>query len=323
MLLKYVCFIPVMVNLSFGSLTKQEVMDAFHEYHKSIWKLYAKNCVAESKKNSFIHNSKYYDSYMNVISKAIADCASEQNEFEGISDRDKIIIRFRHLEPCKFENGYTVSNWIAVFLYNYVALCYNETFKANCIQYAKDKFKIGLCNYGEIFLSGLREYIVQTYASKKYLKDKKTITKLNKLDKLDNSEIGRINKSYSDFLEYNKVFKFAEFLSTQIFNKNDIDELSQKNVAWFDKNKYLTLIKEDIIYTSFAPCIKYLLANKCHIMEYSNCLVTICNFCYKKKKWHMKIPDRIDAEDDDLGLKAVLQDNALNTIKECGFEPTE
>ena len=91
------------------------------------WRINANNEIQNpklKKEHEWIRNSKYYDSIINVIGKAIGDCVTGENEFAGDPKLGTVVFQNKDLKD------YTPANWNAVVLYNYVlfkkVLAYNS-----------------------------------------------------------------------------------------------------------------------------------------------------------------------------------------------------
>ena len=106
---------------------EKEIDNALWQFNMIEWKTHLYNLEQQNDKDKCkILFNKKYDSSLNVIGQAIADCCSMRKEFENVKT-DKII-RFE----ASHKNGhYTVSNWLAVLMYNFVAYNLIPEFKSN------------------------------------------------------------------------------------------------------------------------------------------------------------------------------------------------
>lgn len=87
---------------------------------KIAWKFKAHNTVVNAKEGSFIKNQKRYGkSIKEVIGEAIANCLMKRNEFQDLDSLG--IVEFKVAPEEGRMAGYSVANWNAVMLYNYIA----------------------------------------------------------------------------------------------------------------------------------------------------------------------------------------------------------
>ena len=104
---------------------KISVSDAVNLCNQISWRLTANNKIVDAKEGSWITDEYYSDSIRNVIGKAIADCVTGRNEFEGKQAEQTITF---NVDPRK--QSYTAANWNAVVLWNLIHV-YNWEYKAN------------------------------------------------------------------------------------------------------------------------------------------------------------------------------------------------
>ena len=73
------------------------------------WRINANNEIKNpklKKEHEWIRNSKYYDSIIKVIGKAIGDCVAGKNEFAGKPENGTVMFENKNLKrlySCKLE----------------------------------------------------------------------------------------------------------------------------------------------------------------------------------------------------------------------------
>ena len=179
------------------------------------WKVVASNAIEQCDDRSFIKNTKYHNSILNVIGKAIVDCLNQRNEFADLEN--KSVIKFANQNYSE----YTVSNYNAVVLYNLVAAVLNKKFRKNIA----DCFNI---------------YDLEDFITKQY-------------DLKNKDELKKLHKACSDIFEYDKELHIIDTLER--YNKpcSYFDETKYKPIrntdmyySYIEKNRYRGFIVPDI-----------------------------------------------------------------------------
>ena len=118
----------------FASISGDVIAQGFTEEARNTlmqiyWRIHAHNIIEETKCKLFKKEIKdkpwfiakdYDESIKKVIGKAIADCLTNMNEFQGKKAGE--IITFKNTRP----EDYDQANWNAVMLYNYIACKKNK-----------------------------------------------------------------------------------------------------------------------------------------------------------------------------------------------------
>ena len=241
---------------------EKEIDNAVWQFNIIEWKthLYNQEEQNNDKDKCKILFNKKYDSSLNVIGQAIADCCSMRKEFKDVL-HDKII-RF---DASHKNSHYTVSNWCAVLMYNYVAYNLIPEFKSNTGIEAKDIVE---------FVPRFIDYIAKNY-------DKDGLS-------LNDDDIGKLNvagfsmKAYVDELWLDcYVPSFSSRYDMCIKSIRDKGEFTfhyQNHIMSIDESGFIKI--ENGSYSPNEVILKSDFENHCDI-----CFS--CDYVFKDNKWYV------------------------------------
>ena len=226
----------------------QDLRQVRNNLNQIYWRIIANNTVLETPgkgQNSWIKKSIYDTSIKKVIGKAIGDCVTSENEFQGKESGG--VVTFE-VSPINLE--YSIANWNAVVLYNLVEYVKRSVRYGNCKRnntvYAIPE---GFEKYEKVTFEQIKEDLIAHYTTLY-----QNAGYANKVSELKES----IGLAISDIKKYDSALKLVstlekvmqtayqyDCLDTRLWRIKTLRDISKRAQNWLDygKNMFSTAEK--------------------------------------------------------------------------------